>query len=637
MLFSQSDSKDFNDEYILSERKITVSEPNGVGTVSYAYSLSFEDLPEDIITVSFVFDEERTSVGDILLKVTSNEKTSSFDISDKQENIDSSIVMVGLSDVSEMTVLSQYDSYGGSSIKNEEIVSLLSVSINDTDDITALKKILLFDIIKSLLVSAVVWIIVLIVVKSKADNKLFKNKFCIEKVFLFTALIVGVVFSFLFPIYQVPDEQTHINMLYGELNWDTDIKNQSEIANFADTVRIIRNYDQKINISTYFNMQAKTELPDTFRLPSLTVIRHLPQAVGIVLASVFKLPLWIALAFAEVFAAVCYAVFGYFTVKFMPFKKELMTALLLLPICLQEFPSFCYDSFMLSAYFVFFAYVLHVKFTKEKFTLCDVGIMLSLLAIIAITKIPYIFVAALILIIPISKIDFDFGLFRLKGDFIKKHRIIFVIGVGICFVLVAIVAVKLAISIYHGRVFIAAGYNLKHSLSLVFITIKSYCGEWLVQLTGDFGWFDTPVSLIFTVFVIANLLFLNLFDYNNSFKKPFNKNPFKPIEVVLVLIVALIMLFVVVISLFGWTMQAYGIDIGTLSISQMSDYMRQIPYIGGLQGRYFIPVLPLLLVPCYFEKPSKSLQKINHITYLCGYHLTVYIYVFFIVINRYWI
>lgn len=634
LLFSDSQPQSYNREYIVVHQSVNVSEPNGVGTISHDYSLSFDQLPKDIVAISLNFDSSKASLGNVSLNVLSGENNTSFNIS---TSANTSLIQAGIQNADEIKITSRFDQYGGAVVSNEEVVSISSVKINAEEDIKLLKKQFLFDLLESMLVSAIIWLIVFSILKSKVDTKIFKNTFSIEKTFLVTALVVGVIFALLFPVYQIPDEQTHINIIYEELNWDINIKTQGDISNFADTIRIIRNYDEKVNLSTYVDIQIASPLPDDFSVPSIKLIRHLPQAVGFVLTSLLRMPLWICVSFAEICAVIVYAIFGYLAVKLMPFKKELMTAIMLLPICLQEFPSLSYDSFLMASYFLLFAYILHVKFTKEEFTLIDVAIMVALIAVIVITKIPYALVALLIVTIPVSKIDFNFGFFKLNGELIKKRKVAFSILAAFLIAVAAVGAIKILPYISEGKTFIGAMYDIKASIKLVFLTVKAYFGEWLTQITGDLGWFDTPVALIFTVFVILNLLFLNLFDYNNKSKCPFEKNPFKKIELVIVFVVALGMTFVTVLSMFGWTMKAYGIDMNTLTTSEVASYMNQIPYIGGLQGRYFVPIIPLLLVPCYFPKFSASIQKINYKAYLCGYHLTVYIYLFVVVLKRYWI
>ena len=97
------------------------------------------------------------------------------------------------------------------------------------------------------------------------------------------------------------------------------------------------------------------------------------------------------------------------------------------------------------------------------------------------------------------------------------------------------------------------------------------------------------------------------------------------------------MSYVTMLSMYGWTLQANGLDPTTLSVAEMSHYMGVIPYIGGIQGRYFIPVIPLLLVPCCFPKASARVDKINQKTYLSLYHIVSLVYLGIVLLNRYWI
>ena len=636
-IFSKSESKVFDADYINTNQSISVSETDGVGACAYNYALKLKDSPQKIISISIKFDEKKQSIGNIVLRVVGDKTNRQFDLASTSISNCEKLILVSCNFANDVEIISVYDSYGGAILENDQIVHIESIKINDESDISVLKKELLIDFIKSIAICAIGCIVVLLLVKSTADKKIFKDKFNISKVFLFTTLIVGLIFSFLIPVYQVPDEQTHIEMMYQELNWDVDIKTQSEISDFADTLRIIRNYDQKINMSTYFNNSIKSPLPDEFSLPSMQIVRHLPQAIGFLMATLVRLPLWLCAYIAEFFAAITYAVFGYFTIKIIPFKKELMTVIMLLPICLQEFPSFSYDSFLFSVYFLLFAYILYVKFTKEKFTLTDVFVLLLLTMVVVIIKIPYALVIGLVLTIPISKIDFNFGFFRFTGEFVKKHKIIFLIIAILGTISMCFVAIKLLPYVPEGSTFLAAVYDIGASTKLILATIKACFTEWLIKITGNLGWFDTPVALIFTVFVIANLLFVNLFDYNNTIKQPANCNPFKAIEIAFTLAIALFITIIVILSMLSWTLMAYGIEARAISVAEKASYMRQIPLIGGLQGRYFVPVIPLFLVPCYFPKISKQIGKFNHITYLSGYHLTVFVYLVFVLLNRYWL
>ena len=67
---------------------------------------------------------------------------------------------------------------------------------------------------------------------------MIKSKEKIYKHFTVLSLLFGIVFSVLIPLYQVPDEEVHINAIYGFLG--ENIKFSEKTNGFGDTERIIR-------------------------------------------------------------------------------------------------------------------------------------------------------------------------------------------------------------------------------------------------------------------------------------------------------------------------------------------------------------------------------------------------------------
>lgn len=90
--------------------------------------------------------------------------------------------------------------------------------------------------------------------------------------------------------------------------------------------------------------------------------------------------------------------------------------------------------------------------------------------------------------------------------------------------------------------------------------------------------------------------------------------------------------------MFEWTLYCTKIPgYKTFNISEIGDYITKLPYIGGVQGRYFIPVLPLILLPLNSVKITNKLVKINPIVYQIIYYIIVFVYLVIILLNRYWI
>ena len=98
------------------------------------------------------------------------------------------------------------------------------------------------------------------------------------------------------------------------------------------------------------------------------------------------------------------------------------------------------------------------------------------------------------------------------------------------------------------------------------------------------------------------------------------------------------MIFLIVISMFCWStfIMNYS-NIDKCSVKELASIMKTIPIISGIQSRYFVPILPLLLVPIYNDKLTKIISKFNIFLYIIFYYFIIFIYLFIIILFRYWI
>ena len=126
LLFSDSQPQSYDREYIVVHQSVNVSEPNGVGTISHDYSLSFDQLPKDIVAISLNFDSSKASLGNVSLNVLSGENNTSFNIS---TSANTSLIQAGIQNADEIKITSRFDQYGGAVVSNEEVVSISSVII----------------------------------------------------------------------------------------------------------------------------------------------------------------------------------------------------------------------------------------------------------------------------------------------------------------------------------------------------------------------------------------------------------------------------------------------------------------------------------------------------------------------------
>ncbi|MBQ7284335.1 MAG: DUF2142 domain-containing protein [Oscillospiraceae bacterium] len=127
------------------------------------------------------------------------------------------------------------------------------------------------------------------------------------------------------------------------------------------------------------------------------------QALGITLARILglgRIPMYV---FGRLGNLVLYTLLIYFAIRRMPIFKTTMAAVALTPIALQLAASFTYDTLVIGMCFLFTATVFDLAYNKEKVKLKDVILLALLAAIIAPCKAVYILIVALCFIIPMDK------------------------------------------------------------------------------------------------------------------------------------------------------------------------------------------------------------------------------------------
>lgn len=620
---------------IEENEKIEVGEENSIGISTNKYSLELDEDYDYISTISIKADDNLEE-NNFLLTLYSGDVSFSYSIDDFiTNNNDETIFVINESNIDKISINSVTEEFDNEA-KEGKTISIEQIEINDIKDIQEAKKTILIKSIFLIIIIILLFILYFILKKLKKYDKVPNDR--LPTIFFVTSMIVGTIFSILFPLYQIPDEMTHINMMYSEMNMEVDFYNETDC--FGDTLRIMHNYDEKVNVDKYFSFGQKLLVNDDYGMPKISLLRHFPQAIGMIIGEIFNLPIIISITLAELLAVLFYSFVCSKALKIIPIKKELMMAIMLLPICIQQMGSFSYDAVLLPICFYFISYVFYLKFSKKKIILKDIIILILLLVGMALIKIPYILLGALIFLLPIDKLDFNFHCFRIDYNFIKKNtKKIIYISLPIIIV-IAFLTIKVLSKISYGRMLIAAILEAPYSLKMILTSINLYKFGYIRELTGEFGWFDTPTSDIYTIFIVLCILiicFIN-FKKNKNNNQIVEKNPFKKKEIVFMYVLGLAMIFLIVLSMFSWTAYVTGYtNFDTLSISEIRDLFKTLTFIGGVQGRYFLPIIPILLIPIYNKRITKFISKFNISLFLILYYLIAFVYMAIVVLLRYWI
>ena len=452
-----------------------------------------------------------------------------------------------------------------------------------------------------------------------------KDEYKEQKKVAFLIFVLGLIMSFLIPVWQSPDEYSHLRM----------IGNSVKIEDFADNVmesigieneRIEFNYDEKVNIEE--EKQALWKEPTYERIEmlpkgvTLSIIKHFPATLGMMLGIIIGFPTIWVMHLGELFSLLFYTVVCYYSLKIMPVKKSALAFVMTFPMALQQAGSINYDAVLIPLCFLFISYTFFLKYTAEIVRLKDMFFLMCVWGIIVYIKMPYAFLAFLILLIPLNK--FNIAIKGLKVDevFIKKTRIFFLIFFWV--VLVSIVYLfrhNMWIQIIYG--FVA---EWKRGIYLFLETGKTWGEFLLVSTVGNFGWLDTPMNLMPVLLLYMLAAFF-------AFQRENEKKLRKWDYFILAITIFCLCVFTT-IALTNHTIKVtlFGSEFadGTYSIRTA---LYQIPYIGGLQGRYYLPFVGLFFI--LLPQRIRLKENIVKIVFITS-ELILYIYVFVILLQRYW-
>ena len=407
---------------------------------------------------------------------------------------------------------------------------------------------------------------------------LLKTK--LHRVFVIAGLGVGLLYIAVFPPYSSPDEYSHIATSYANAN--TLLGNR---AADRDGYPYIRETDltmdsQEIqpDLATYEKVWTHIgEKPDSIAKTTydsqrldISFFAHLPQSLGVAAAWLLGLNGVAALYVGRLFMLFFYLACGYFAIRIMPFAKTLMFLVYLSPIALYNAASFSYDGVVLSVCFLMTACYLSLIYSRQRVTWADILLLIALAVLSAPIKVVYLLIALLGFLVPMKK-------FRRKISYFIMN--IGSIAGGLAGILIqrASSITGMASSGYGGGQ--GAGYTLwkilgdiPGFLELCVNTLVTQGKDLFSGMVGQvFHWADIEISWVVSgVFVL--LLIVSVFTSAQE-------------EAHMTMKVRLISL-VICLGVIGGILVTF-----TLSWTPLS-----LDYIDGIQGRYFLPILPLFLL-----------------------------------------
>lgn len=428
----------------------------------------------------------------------------------------------------------------------------------------------------------------------------YKKDIKVENIFLMIVPFVCLFFLITMPTFKNHDEYYHWLKAYevseGHLMTPIEegIQGSMMPSSVADacpkdwTTMTYRDVQEKIKHPLEKEKQGILN-PETAAVYSF--VQYVPQAVGIALARIFTDSTYLITCAGRLANMIVAIVLLYLAIKIMPFGKKLLLIPAMIPIAIEGFTSLSPDAMTISMSFLYIAYILQLAFgKKKKIQLKEKIILLVMSVIIALCKIVYIPLVGLVLIIPKEKF---------KNENNKSKMINFCIIAGIA---VVINLLWLGISSRYLANFREGDSKIQVLLALqnpiqyiqtVLYTINLNGHSYLMSLFGNaIGWGEfVKLDSIVPYTILAMYLFVASTDEEI-------KGKLKKYQIMWILLVVLAICALIFTSLYvQWT------TVGKESIL-------------GIQGRYFLPILPLIMLllgNCLKVKTSYKKENINKV------------------------
>lgn len=320
----------------------------------------------------------------------------------------------------------------------------------------------------------------------------------------------------------------------------------------------------------------ETEADSLFPPVTTTPLAYLPQAIGIAAARLLGLGTLPLLYLGRMCNLIFFVVMTTLAMRRLPFGKEILFGVALLPMTIHLSASYSYDVMIMGCFFLLTAVCLDLASTRERVRKRDVALLALLMAVAGPCKMVYAPLMGLCLLIPVSR----FGT--------RKRWLISAAAVGLAFASAMFFVNHQIIASYASATeadsFVEwaaePGYTLtllvhqpQRLVKIFYQTILWQAQQYHLTMIGaSLGNLDPVLDVPYVVVVTLSLCLLGL-----TLRKPGENLHFSGGQRVWIGVVCAGCAGLVMLSmLIAWTPLSARV-------------------INGVQGRYFLPFLPVLL------------------------------------------
>lgn len=413
------------------------------------------------------------------------------------------------------------------------------------------------------------------------------KEFRLDKMYLRCGLLLGALYLFILPPLCAPDEWAHYvtaykvsNQILGVETFDEEgevlVQEEEMQANdgaFPEAEQYQYFWTHYLGKETGDEMVSSGKGPNGYYM-----LPYFPQAIGITVARIFNLNFATRILFGRICNLVWAVVAVALAIKWMPFGKKILFCIGMLPMALHELASNSYDAWIIAFSMMFIAYCMKLAYEKTAVDKRDITVLAVLIALLAPCKVVYAPLIGLCLLIPKEKFGNT-----------KRWVISASIVLGAVVVITLLFSGKMLGSYvtedstehfigWAGEPGYTISYFLEHPMDfprIIWNTLtigdmglpKNYLKEMLGRVLG---WLDVNLEMPQMYYLALITLVLGHFVSFDGEAKVFRRGN----KLWMTVLIAVIFLLVMTSMLLSHT-----------PISQA--------HVHGVQGRYFLPILPL--------------------------------------------
>ncbi len=345
-----------------------------------------------------------------------------------------------------------------------------------------------------------------------------------------------------------------------------------------------------------------------------TPVVYLAPALGITLARLMGLGTVALLVLGRLFNILLYCLVTAYAIKRIPFGKGVLFGVAILPMSLHLAASYSYDAPLMCGLWLFTAVCFDMAYGKEKVSIFDVALLAILMALVGPCKMVYAVMMGLCLLIPVKK-------FGGRGRWLLSTAAVLDAWAAAMLVVNAGTVASYATSTENyidwageaGFTFSMVLHDPLSAVKMAFDTVLYQAGNWVSMMLGfNLGNSDPVLEVPFIVILLfgAGLVMMAL-------RKPGDNMRFSTGNRIWIWCVCLALTGALLFSmLLAWT------PIGS-------------NVINGVQGRYFLPILPVFLLSLQNDTIVLTKNADRSILYLmCCANVYVLARIFGIVATR---